>query len=205
MGIDSIMYVKLRREVTDKEVLRLSYDLGSKFGHSRFFFDRTGKVFSSGPRHIISRVGRLFLDDDDIPVEPERTYLEVGLGTRYYGEGYERGDLPFLLLLGAYLERRLPGCELWYGGDSGGVLFHRFDAARRGELFDHFVHRDDNNYAKTFSTAVGEGLSRHCDFCDEPMIQSGAGPEFAAFYCPGCGFSEETRDGGRTWAAGGKL
>ena len=46
------------------------------------------------------------------------TWIDVGVTEAYYGKGYERGDLPLLVRIAEWLERRIPGAEVWYGHDA---------------------------------------------------------------------------------------
>ncbi len=207
MGIDAEMFVRTKQVVSDRDVERWAYRLGEAFGHERFFLmerDWEGK-----PRHAINKCTVYEQDGPNIVPEDGETFLTLSLHSRYYGEGYERGDLPFLIMLAEWLERNIPGGEVWYGGDSSGVLAKRFGKAEREYLFTHFADVGGQPYSLRLSVAMrDEQQPPRCEFCSEPMIRRGFGPNFASYTCDGCGKHMETRDGGTTWkithAVGGK-
>lgn len=196
MGVDAVMGFSCWRDLSESEVLDLSVDLCEAFGAAHFWMTRPSEANEwRKPRHAIHR------SDSEWRVCGDYT---VSLSGRYYGEGYERGDLMLYINVAEWLERRLPGCTVYYGGDSGDVA-RPFDRIRRGELFDHFAAYGHKPYRGAFDRAEimprTDGIERpSCDLCLRPLIQHGFGPRYAAFVCHGCGYSTETRDGGETWA-----
>ncbi len=190
MGIDARMYVRVQRKVSDKEILRLSYEVGEAFGADRFF--------RYGGEHNISKLSKIEQDGPDVNPGPGETILEVHVWTRYYGIGYERGDLPFLLVLAEWLERKLPDGAVWYGGDSSGVCAAPFGKAARKKLLDHFASASGRDYYKSFS---GDLVGAECPLCKVAMQQFGygPGPRAGSFVCHGCGYKVSTVDGGSTF------
>ncbi|MFQ6309351.1 hypothetical protein [Lysobacter capsici] len=79
----------------------------------------------------------------DIDADPGECLLEVQMFGRYYGEGYERGDPELYAVVADWLEAQIPGCEIWYGGDSGGVHIEPFDRDRRRRLIEYARARGD--------------------------------------------------------------
>lgn len=66
------------------------------------------------------------------------SWISTNLLRSYYGPGYERGDIDFLVRAAEWFERWMPGCEPWYGPDIDapeGIV--AFDAAERERLLDH--------------------------------------------------------------------
>ncbi len=211
MGIDAEMFVRTRATISDEEVRRLSWEVAEAFGADRFWIWNHDSC--SGARRAIERVEVFDAHDAEL-ITPElgETFLVVNPCTRFYGEGYERGDLPFLIALAQWLEIRVPGGEVWYGGDSSGEEAKPFDEARRVQLFQHFATYGHRPYAGDPRTGNDDHLARFskrdqwatrtCDFCQQPMMRNGwGGDTFAAMECYGCGKSETTNDGGKTWKA----
>lgn len=201
MGIDARIFVTYKGDATAADLKRWSWEIGAAFGADYFWRSK----HQDYAHHNISRATEISQDHRDAskdvkPVQGE-SLLEVHVGTRYYGEGYERGNLPFILSVLEWLEAKFPGGTVYYGGDSSGVLIEPFPKAARDALFKHFAGEHGADYRKGWGALAASGtLSRHCDLCDHGMGQFGYGAGFAVFRCLGCGKQEETRDGGKTWA-----
>ena len=105
--------------------------------------------------------------------------------SRYYGPGYERGDYATIYLVAQWIERMIPGGEVWYGGDSSGVNATRFDKDAREALLDHFFEFGNGPYENGF----GSGMPAvPCTFCgDEPMAHYGGYGTISYWECCGCG------------------
>jgi hypothetical protein len=192
MGIDAKILVRVPRAVGEEEVRSIGHKLCALFGHDRFF------VYDRGDgrrRHVIFPVDEYEQDGDPITPEPGETLLEVSLWTRYYGEGYERGDVVFICALVEGLERLIPGAAVWYGGDSSGVLAEPFGKEQRAALLDHFFHVDHHPYIGYFSRVQqDQGANPICMLCEMPMDQCGFGATFALFRCV-CGEQVEIQGG----------
>lgn len=206
MGIDAQMFVKNPHPLSEKAVLELAWECAAAFGDDRFWIWNpkvTGREYAQHALNIVTEY-----QQDGPTLKPERgeQFIEAHPATRYYGRGYERGDLPFLIALAHWLEVRIPGGQVWYGGDSSGVNAEPFDAVEREALMRHFisvghmpyvgdprVSAHDNPYIKQPT------YQPRCDFCQQPMHQCGFGHAYARFDCLGCDYSVETRDDGQTW------
>lgn len=190
MGVDAEMMVTTTAELTDREVLRLAYETGAAFGPGRFWImDGT---------HAVTRDDRAYYALDPTPAAGS-TRLAVNLSTRYYGEGYERGDLPLILSVARWMRSKLPDCTVYYDGDTGDTL-RALTSAREDQLWAHFVEHQGLPY-RSYMGSSDDGIpTPRCGRCDEDMLRSGFGGGFGSYYCPGCGHRLETRDGGRSFA-----
>lgn len=203
MGIDALMYVRIAdAPMSDRDVRRLSADLVEAFSTSDLFVIRPGDGQYPNGRHAIEPLekdeyghldlGRLERAGADVSGQ----WLEVHLWGRYYGEGYERGPWPTYDGICEWLTRRLPTCQVWYAGDSGGAeMPEQMTREMRDRVWAHYAVNGHKPYAGAFN----RGGKRHCDFCDMDMDHYGTGPNWAAHRCAGCGLNEESRDGGETW------
>lgn len=148
-----------------------------------------------------------YQDGDPILAEPGECLLELSIWGRYYGEGYERGDLLTYCAMAEWLEINIPGCTVYYGGDSSGVLAEPFHAQRRMELRRHLYSEAGRayfNHELPLLDRAGEVTERPapCGMCPGGIYRGsrfGYGQDYASYSCAGCGKSVETRDGGKTW------
>ena len=127
--------------------------------------------------------------------------LEVGVWSRYYGVGYERGDILFLCSVAEWVEANIQPCEVWYGGDSSGVLLERFDEAARAALRRHLYSQHGRDYFN-YGIQSSFGTPKQCGLCvkgENRFQQYGTGSTYSAVSCGGCGKNFETRDSGKTW------
>lgn len=207
MGVDAEMFVRTFARVDEARVRELAWEVAEAFGADNFWIWKDGY---SGDRRALTLITEYEQDGDTIyPAEGE-TFIQVSPATRYYGPGYERGDLPFLIGLADWLERRIPGAHVWYGGDSSGRCAEPFGKAERETMLAHFAeyghcpYVGDPRTGNTDSLAVfgrpDKWARRSCDFCEQPMTRYGwGGDNYAAVSCAGCGRDESTHDGGATW------
>lgn len=200
MGVDAEMFVRVRPPLSDRQIQRLGFEMGGAFSPGKFWVDRKQN------RRALYAIDRYEQDGPTLRPKEGEQFVRVQLWDRFYGEGYERGDLPFIIMVAEWLEHRIravdgnESAEVWYGGDSSGICATRFDAKRRLELFRYFVEQAHRPY-RTGWDLGGAKLSRHCTFCDEPMVQyMWGGADRAGFSCHGCGLQEKTENGGMTWA-----
>lgn len=168
----------------DRNIEWLKGDLRDPASLERMDFDRKGAIYTQdGPY--------LFADENE-------TFYTVGIWTRYYGPGYERGDLMFLCSLAEWIETNIPDCEVWYGGDSSGVTIELFDEAARRELKEHFYGHDGRNYYKRnlmLNLASTNTLAKlqPCTACKPEGIDVNpymwSQSMCVGAHCPGCGKS----------------
>ena len=140
-------------------------------------------------------------DGESIYAQPGEHMLEVSLWTRYYGPGYERGDILTICAVAEWCEQNLQPCEVWYGGDSSGVLAELFGPADRAAMRAHLYSQSGRDYFThekrgTFPTPKPCGL---CVPGENRFNRYGWGNNYVAVNCGGCGKSFESRDGGASW------
>lgn len=140
-------------------------------------------------------------DGDDIYAAPDEWLLDVNLWSRYYGIGYERGDILIICAIAEWCEANIPGCEVWYGGDSSGVVAKPFPEAERARLRRHLYSPEGRSYRYCAAKTALKGPGP-CGLCpgSARFTEAGWGRSYAAVYCGGCNKTFETRDGG-PWVA----
>jgi hypothetical protein len=191
MGIDAEMFVRTMEPRSEDEVKQIAYRLGASFGSDRFWHFKDADYFHRCAE-IVSEYGQ---DGPTLYPEKGEQFIRIHPATRYYGIGYERGDLPFLLALSDWLEASIPGGVVWYGGDSSGVEAKPMREIR-AELWRHFCANGHEPYVSAFA---GKNAGPYCTFCEHPMTQFGFGAKYEAYSCHGCGDQIKTTDGRKTW------
>lgn len=210
MGIDARMLLRVRGNPTDDELKLWGYSLCSTIGAEHFFIDpkdgrgaieRADADSYSG----LKGAGKVYEQDGpDIEAEPGETLLKVNLWSRYYGVGYERGDILTICGVAEWCEANIPGRAVWYGGDSSGVLAEPFPAPKRDALRAHFYSERGRDYFHGVSAGVwgrngaeGPPVSdcRLCPAGAAPQKFGGGGPgDWRLFDCSGCGRCFEHRN-----------
>lgn len=214
MGVDARMFLRIKgkaNHLSETTVRRLSYEIGTAFDNSFFFTMHPSQgVFNEIRRALeimtpladareaedygldAALVGRVVWSQDGDPIiaDTDEQFIKVNLMGRYYGKGYERGNWPKLRACIFWLSTRVPNCEVWYGGDSGGIC-----AANTVNLADLDLHWAINarrpyvRYESKFkSTLPAAGITPPvCQLCEVPMAECGGGREYSFFWCDGCG------------------
>lgn len=206
MGIDARILIRRvpHATVTEDWLTETSWALCASIGADKFFTSDGTESHDRERRRAIERTGHEYHQDgDSICAAPGECLLEVNVWSRYYGPGYERGDLLTLCGIAEWLEANIPGCEVWYGGDSSGVLAEPWPDAKRRELRNHLYSDMGRNYFRSWCKRDEYGLPKACSLCPGGVYRGeryGAGQLYASLTCAGCGRKDETRDGGRTWA-----
>jgi hypothetical protein len=141
-------------------------------------------------------------DGNPICARPGETFLKVNLWTRYYGPGYERGDILTICAVAEWCELNLQPCEIWYGGDSSGVLAKPFGAAERTAMRTHLYSKSGRDYFSHYQRAGSFPTPAPCALCvpgENRFNRHGWGNNYVAVNCGGCGREFESRDGGESW------
>lgn len=209
MGIDARMLIRYRGEKpTEDQLTRWSWDLCRSIGAEHFYL-------SDGDGDAIVRAVDLTKYEDD---EPGRAYyqdgptlyantgewlLEVSLITRYYGIGYERGDILTICAIAEWIEQNMQPCKVLYGGDSSGVTAVPFHDEVRRQYRAHLYSQSGRDYFKAFDDdRKSYPIPEQCGLCvrgENRLIRYGWGNNYVALRCAGCGKNFETRDNGVTW------
>jgi hypothetical protein len=142
-------------------------------------------------------------DGDPIFAKPGEWFLKVNCWSRFYGIGYERGDLLTLCAIAEWCEINIPNCVVWYGGDSSGELAQPWPDSERLKLRYHLYSPKGREYFK-YSSRYGQ-QPKHpspCGLCIDggsfEQYGSGGGG-YIGVHCASCGKSFESRDHGVTW------
>lgn len=187
MGIDAQMFIKTKLEVNEEKLKHWSYIFGSAFHYNLFL--GSGENIYHKP---LEKIEVYQQDGDDILPELNETFLEVPLSGRYYGIGYERGNLFNYIQIAEFLEKLIPNSEIWYGGDSSGVCAELFDKNKRDELTNHFINNGKDPYNRYFDR---ENDGPNCPICEVKMVRNGWGNNYKAFSCIGCGWQHSEKNG----------
>jgi hypothetical protein len=188
MGVNARMLVRIKGTITSDDARRWSYLACSAFGADRFRIDHEAK------EHVFSIIDEFWQDGPSIFPEPGEMFLSVALAGRYYGYHYERGNLPFYIMIASWIELTVPNATVWYGGDSSGVLARPFDTTYRTELWKYFCRVDHRPYRDDAGWINSPTGKPTCPLCQVPMPQFGTGPKYAMFSCP-CGWTHVVKDG----------
>lgn len=145
--------------------------------------------------------GRCWIQDGEtIFANHDEWFFEISLCTRYYGKGYERGNILILCAVAEWCEHNLQPCEVWYGGDSSGVEAEPFGEEARLELRRHLYSPNGRDYFKYDD--AGYPTPKPCGLCvdgENRFNRYGWGDNYIAVSCAGCGKCFASRDDGKSW------
>lgn len=181
MGIDAELLVRNKSPLSEREVRKVSFALVEAFGVSNFLVSGPGEYSPNDPGEHALRIVPVYKQDGPAihPREGEQL-IRVGLFHRYYGQGYERGNLPLIVAIADWLEKRFSNSEIWYGGDSSGVCAEPFPESARAALFDYFCRVGHQPYRTA-------GSGQTCAFCaDAEMVACRFGGGTVGYACQGC-------------------
>ena len=183
MGIDAEMFVRHTGLMTEQEVRRLAREMCARFDAERFMIRKEDCSYDKAHHALSILVPTVWEQDGpDIVGEPGEQFIRVHLYTRYYGIGYERGDWILIRSVAEFLELSIPHSQIWYGGDSSGVLANHLDQQAREVLNRHWLSVGHEPYR----SAWGE-KGPPCEFCGgAPFHHAGGGGNKTFFVCDGC-------------------
>lgn len=203
MGVDAQMVVMNPSPLSERDVRLLSVDLVEAFGTDALFVIPDWNEHFGEPRHALEIIDAYRQDGDTIHPREGWQMIEVHLWGRYYGPDYARGQWPLYDNIATWLYMRVPGCEVWYGGDSSGICAEHLTIEKRAELWAFFVANGRKPYTGFRSAYLSNKPQRRCSFCAwSGMVQSGFGQSYQRWYCAGCGLTEVTHDDGASWMRG---
>lgn len=130
MGIDSHMLLRTKHPIADQRVNQLAWELAASFGHQNFY------VTPNNTRALYT-VPVYYQDGPEIIPEPGETLIRVNVVGRWCDIYSLNSKLFYYAAVAQWLERRVPGCEIWYGGDSSGVLAIPFTPKVRAQCMKH--------------------------------------------------------------------
>lgn len=218
MGIDAEIMLRVKGpKPTSNQVKAWGWQLAAAIGAAKFFTNKKdghGAISFSCSRYREDgdpEPGTFWTQDGpDIEAEPSETLLEVHVWSRYYGVGYERGDLLTLCAIAEWCEVNIPNCAVWYGGDSSGVLMKPWPDVARRALRNHLYSANGKDYARAWNGLSQDGAPpirpAPCSLCvgDGDFNETGWGGRgndpWLKVHCLGCGEDFETRDKGKTWS-----
>lgn len=200
MGVDARILLKITdpNHWLDAEELRHhSARLASVIGHSYFFIDPKEN------RHTLAFVRDQFLEyledtnatrieeglepysaDDvvynGIVAKGNEQFIEVNVWSRYYGEGYPRGDWKLLYFVILWCLYNIPSCEVWYGGDDSEDM-EQMTPEVLASMSRYYLTTGHDEY---FKFAKGQ---YKCEFCGIGVEASGGGGDHKFFRCNSCG------------------
>jgi len=196
MGVDARMVVRLASPLTDAEIVDASYRLSEACGHHEVFWQSNDESMARGEmRRALNRVPPAGDEESEYRAcgieAGDGMLVWVSLWGRYYGEGYERGNLWTFIAVAEWMERNFHGCRVFYGGDTGESL-EPFSAREREELIAHWAANGGRPYyareGKSYPSWYGDEhpLRPTCPLCQYKATQYGSGREFASWQCDGC-------------------
>lgn len=213
MGVDARILIKItnpKSHLDAKQLRQLSAQLSNVIGHEHFFLrpednrhaisfviDNNGEYPDeyeeihgvpfdpNGPANF----GQDSAEDPDIVAEPNEQFLEVHVWSRYYGEHYARGDWKTLSWTLMWCFFNIKDCEVWYGGDSSGVLMEQMTPDRMTEMTKFYLTSGNDTYWANTKTIF------KCEFCTCGVINSGGGGNIKYWHCDSCGSQWVTQNG----------
>lgn len=199
MGVDAEMVIRLECKPSREDVLRWSWSLCESIGAEHFWLDAAE-----------GRSALLWLDDADEDADLHAPYgagLYVQTFMRYYGEGYERGDLLVICAIAEWAEQNIPGASVEYGGDCNDSLTP-FGRERREQLRAHLYGHAGRAYYKDRPSEPSYPKPPRCGICKPSgpeFHRCGFGANYCAVSCAGCGKSWTSHDHGATFVEGGTV
>lgn len=139
-------------------------------------------------------------DGPDIIADDGEWFVRVSLWGRYYGPGYERGDILSYCAIAEWIEANIPNASVWYGGDSSDVCAEPFDAEARNAMRRHLVSAHGRDYWHSGMGRRFGGNPEPCSLCipGEPRFTGcGGSRDYDIVACGGCGRTFQGRDA--TW------
>lgn len=193
MGIDPELYAKTKQHLTDRQVRDLAVEMCVALGAGPFLILR-----GQEPRHALWRCEQadidFVVDQEGNPIhDGTGDMLQVGVDTRFRGASWERGNWPEIANAAQWLESRLPGTTMWYGGAHEQHVTP-LGLQERTEMWEDFVANGNRPYDDAFRTADAP----QCRCCRYGMEGAFLGDyDSRLLYCKGCGYFMLKHSNGR--------
>lgn len=185
MGLDAVMVVRLSAPITDADLVDASYRLAEAVGGEQFMLSTNAAIDQDKRQRALNRV----TDSYQVPsgcAMSDGEWLDVAFCGRYYGPGYERGNLWIYIQTAEWLLRNFTGCAVYYGGDSGGPN-DEWTSTLRDELIAHWAEHGHRPYHQNRWGQRPSVPDPECPLCEKPATQYGSGGQFASWTCDACG------------------
>ena len=171
------MFAEIAAERSEDEIRRVAVSLAKCFGAGSFWIER------DKDQHALTAVDSA---DEwyELPTRrPDTRLVKLHTLARYYGRGYERGDILSIIGWAELIESKWPEARIFYGGDSGGYL-GEFAPEQRAELKRYFFDVGHEPYCG--HTMPGKPQPPVCEFCDLTANEHTWGMGFVRATCSGC-------------------
>lgn len=207
MGVDARILVKIidpAQWVDAVQLRALSARLSDVIGHDHFFikpeegrhalsfvrdkyleyfedYNQGLKDDGEEPRYTADGPTVFWQDGDEIVAQGNEQFIEVNIWSRYYGEGYARGDWKLLHFVILWCMYNIPASEVWYGGDSSGCVAELMTPQRLAELNHYYLTQGHDEYFRFAKNQY------KCEFCQTGVENSGGGGNHRFYHCNSCG------------------
>jgi hypothetical protein len=138
MGLDAQMLFRSTRRLRDDELAKLNHDLVRTLYQPLRLRGYEDQLKAAPIHHTAPDDTGIGPGENRIPPEhrPGEWYW-VHIGGRYYGIGYEVGDIWGFIGVAEWIEFRIEGAQVWYGSDVDDFL-SPFPKGLREQLAKHF-------------------------------------------------------------------
>lgn len=126
-----VILVKTAQDISEEELNRLR----SKFMEDMNLTKSDFYSFSKGGPLI-----RVTNKEYEIVPKDEKifSWFDVAFWRSFYGIGYERGDIELYVRSAEWIEKNIPGSQVFYGSDAGDDSIVLFDETLREKLLQHY-------------------------------------------------------------------
>jgi hypothetical protein len=156
------MYIRLDKLPQDFSLAALRHEFVQAFS-----FDVEDDFYIEGPLMLMGEADRSYM-----PVKDEHSiWLNVNLWKSYYGVGYERGDPELFVQCAEWAEKRLPGCQIYYGHDVNDENVSLFDKSAREKLMKYYRMVGHKPY-RTESSDERKDLQKNWEQINDDMEES---------------------------------
>jgi hypothetical protein len=139
MGVDAEMFALVEGEVPNEAVAVWDQILKQKFAPDR---ELRWNWYGAAVTNSDYEWGA------ELPGEVGHTIIKIGMDAmRYYGRGYERGDIEHIIEIAEFVEQLIPGAKIFYGSDCG-EFPETFGAEERAAILEYKRGPNGDNYHK---------------------------------------------------------